>query len=58
MIGYATLGTNDTWSRTTFYETLLATAGGKRLMQAARRSQVITFYGADGQADAGDRQTL
>ena len=33
MIGYATLGTNDIDAALTFYDALLATAGGKRLMQ-------------------------
>ena len=45
MIGYATLGTNDLDRALTFYDALLATAGGKRLMQMPDERK-LTFYGA------------
>ncbi|WP_333963637.1 hypothetical protein [Sphingomonas aurantiaca] len=45
MIGYATLGTNDIDAALTFYDALLATAGGKRLMQMPD-DRKLTFYGA------------
>ncbi|PZO73419.1 MAG: glyoxalase [Sphingomonas taxi] len=45
MIGYATLGTNDIDSALAFYNALLATAGGKRLMQMPD-DRKLTFYGA------------
>ena len=45
MIGYATLGTNDIDAALTFYDALLATAGGKRLMQMPDERK-LTFYGA------------
>jgi len=45
MIGYATLGTNDIDSALAFYDALLATAGGKRLMQMPD-DRKLTFYGA------------
>jgi catechol 2,3-dioxygenase-like lactoylglutathione lyase family enzyme len=45
IIGYATLGTNDIDSALAFYDALLATAGGKRLMQMPN-DRKLTFYGA------------
>jgi catechol 2,3-dioxygenase-like lactoylglutathione lyase family enzyme len=45
MISYATLGTNDIDSALAFYDALLATAGGKRLMQMPD-DRKLTFYGA------------
>ncbi len=45
MIGYATLGTNDLDTALTFYDALLATVGGKRLMQMPDERK-LTFYGA------------
>ena len=44
MIGYATLGTNDIDKALAFYDALLATAGGKRLMQMPDERK-LTFYG-------------
>jgi catechol 2,3-dioxygenase-like lactoylglutathione lyase family enzyme len=45
MIGYATLGTNDVDTALAFYDALLATAGGKWLMQMLDERK-LTFYGA------------
>ena len=44
MIGYATLGTNDIDKALGFYDGLLATVGGKRLMQMPDERK-LTLYG-------------
>lgn len=45
MIGYATLGTNDLDRSLAFYDALLATIGGKRLMTLPD-ARGFTLYGA------------
>ena len=46
MIGYATLGTNDIDKALAFYDALLATVGGKRLMQMPDERK-LTLYGTN-----------
>lgn len=44
MIGYATLGTNDIDRALAFYDALVGSIGGRRLMQMPDARQ-LTFYG-------------
>ena len=48
MIGYATVGTNDIDRARSFYDTLLAEIGARRVMEFAENG--FTFYGTGGRS--------